>query len=333
MRYATMTHSSQSLSHPIIPVPIASESEQLARDLAQQHPMQEHAEQVYRNLLAVFTVNNYVKILGLPTDLTHCDCWNPFLRMTLNVADLEIVGYGRLECRPVSQADLLPEATSYIVPADIDEDERIGYVVVQIDGDLERYEPKTAQILGFTKQSQNGMIDLTNLTSMFELPDYLATCLETQTPKPFVTHLTRWFENTVEQSWQAVDELLHPSLMPSYQVRALTEVHALSDRVFAKLLTLDTVYDGQSVFLIVKVTDSAKAELDIELKICSASDQVFLPPGLDVTVVDEDNQSVMNAQARAENRWVEMGFHAERGDRFQLRIQLDTVVLTEFFLV
>jgi hypothetical protein len=338
-----MIHPSPALSNPFIPVLVTRDAEQLARRLAQQHPSAQQVEQIYHNLLVVLTVNNYLKILGIPTDLSQCDSWNPFLRMTGDAADLEVVGRGRLECCSISQADLENESPTYVMPSDVNDDERIGYIVVLLDEAGEKQDAQTAFLLGFTEQTRDGVINLKTLRSMFELPEYLAQVNQ----QPTITHLTRWFQGVVDQGWQMLDDLITPSMQLGYQVRSARTAdgspseESSSDasfdtslkRVYGKALTLDTEHGSQSVFLIAEVINPPDSDLQIELMLRPVNDQSFLPPGLDITVLDADHQPVMNAQARAENRTVELGFHAEPGDRFQLHIQLKDARLTESFLV
>ncbi len=334
-----MTYSSPALSNPLIPVLVTYDAEQLARRLAQQHPDTHQVEHIYRNLLAVLTVNNYLKILGIPTDLSQCESWNPFLRMTVDVADLEVVGCGRLECCSIAQTDLENESSTYVVSSDVNDDERIGYILVQLDDADDQQDAQTAILLGFTEQTQDGVIDLKKLRSMFELPAYLAQVNQ----QPTVTHLTRWFQDMVDQGWQVLDDLMTPSMQMGYSMRSNrtadgspsedSSSDASVKRVYGKTLTLDTVHGTHSVFLIAEVVNPPDADFKIELMLRPVNNQAFLPPGLDVTVLDADHQPVMNAQARTENRKVELGFHAESGDRFQLHIQLNDAILTESFLV
>ena len=63
------------------------------------------------------------------------------MQLCENVADLEIVGVGKLECRPVTST-----ANSCHIPWEV-RDLRIGYTIVRIDDSL-----KKAEILGFISQ-------------------------------------------------------------------------------------------------------------------------------------------------------------------------------------
>ena len=339
-----MTKPSSILQVPVIPMLIPSESVQLAKQLAQQHPVPQQAEQTYHNLLAVLAVNHYLKMLAIPTDLSQCNCWNPFLRMTTNVADLEVVGYGRFECCPVAmqgtKADSPDPSMTVTVPADVQE-ERVGYIAVQVDGDLSDRQPKL-HLLGFVDHINGEAFQLAEVRSLFELPQYLEQLAHA--PETTISHLTHWLKNRVEEGWQTLDTLISFQRQAGYQVRTpngLRSSEANRSRcMYGKTLSLDTANGEETILLITEVIDNATDELSIELKICPIApdashgeDMAFLPPGLEMVIVDVAGEAVMQAQARAGNRMMELGFHAEKGDRFQLQVQLNDTVVIESFLV
>ena len=318
-----------------VSVLVPSESVQLAKELAQQHPHSELIEPTYRNLLSVLVVSNYLKMLDIPTDVSQCDCWNPLLRLTSNVADLELVGYGRFECCPVTPVESAKPSPTFTVPAEMQE-ERVGYIVVQIDGDVEEAAP-TVHILGFSESlvgEQTGEdLPLSQLRSLFDLPDYLASIKH--------TCLSDWLQNWIEDRWQALDQLLEPQIYRTLQVQTRSSEIKLR-QIQGKPLTFKAqavdkddqqVSDNEEVILIAEVTDTQDKRLDIELKICPTTEQAFLPPGLAMTIVDSLGDPVMQANARQENRMMELGFHAELGDRFQLLVTLEDETLVESFVV
>ena len=322
-----MTFPSHAMSQPLIPVLIPSESVFLARQLAQQQPLPEQAQQVYRNLIAVFALKHYLDVLGIETDLTTCDCWNSFLRLTLNRADVSVVGHGRLECCVVSSADV--EAASEVtVPSEILED-RIGYVAVQIEADLNQASEVTALFLGFVPQTENLPVRLDALGSMFDLPEFLAD----QTQAPLVTQLSHWFHSTVEQGWQALDKILGFDLQPQLQMRSAPAKSGMTRQVYGKSLVLSKVEHPVSVALVADVTHRSDGQYAVELKVCPTTEEDFLPPSLDMIVMDEVGEVVMQAQARFQNRMMELGFLAEPGDRFQLQVKLDDQVWIESFVI
>lgn len=321
-----MTKPSHPVNTEIIPILVPSESVRLAKQLAQQHPHLDYVERTYHNLLAVLAVNHYLKMLGISTDLSQCDCWNPFLRLTTNVADLEVIDYGRFECCPVSSDVMASSAPTCIVPSEVQE-ERVGYIVVNVEGDLETAEPNV-QLLGFADKINGEELPLSQLRSLFELPKYLesikATCL------------SDWLKGFIGDRWHALETLLEPQVYRRLQIQTRSS-DSQRQRIQAKTLTFPNNSDDEAetdgVVLIAEVINNPDAHLDVELKICPMTEQAFLPPGLEMAIVDILGEPVMQAQARVENRMMELGFHAELGDRFQLLVSLNDESLVESFIV
>ena len=83
------------------------------------------SKQVYLNTLSVIAVNYYLNRLGWTTNLETSDSWNPVLQTMMNVADLDIPNYGKIECRFV-----LPNDDWITVPHEV-KLQRIAYIAVK----------------------------------------------------------------------------------------------------------------------------------------------------------------------------------------------------------
>ncbi len=227
----------QTLDDFSIPLFIPSEAKILAKEFAAQQPTRQKAKQVYLNTLAVCMVNNYLRIMNIPTNLSAGDSWNPAVRLYTDVADLEVVGRGRLECRPIpSNWDV--DSTVCFVPPETQSD-RIGYVVVELD-----LEQELATLLGFVETVEN-WISLKQLRSPDELLEHLIVSPQTETvptsvensvenpvflrqlrspdelvedlivsPQtetvPTSVNLRQWLQNTITTGWETVETLLFP---------------------------------------------------------------------------------------------------------------------------
>lgn len=137
-----------------------------ARKFASQQATRTKGKQVYLNTLAVYAVQDFLKDLKIPTDLTAGESWNSVIRRFNNVADLVIPDLGKLECLPV-----LPGETTINLPPEVSED-RIAYVAVQFQEELTE-----VQLLGFyptiDPQVSVDTIDIANLEPIETLIDYL----------------------------------------------------------------------------------------------------------------------------------------------------------------
>jgi Protein of unknown function (DUF1822) len=108
-------------------IPLTLKAHGTAESFYQRHSDPQKAKQVYLNTLAIEAVHSYLSWLGVGTDRQSSDSWNPFVQTLADVADLEIPGQGKLECRLV-----LPGATACHVPLAVWGD-RLGYVVVRLE--------------------------------------------------------------------------------------------------------------------------------------------------------------------------------------------------------
>jgi len=136
--------------------------------LEQVHP--ERRKRVYLKTLAVYSVADWInyEIEGqFIARIPGGDFYDPLLRATLDIGDVEIVGLGKVEC-----CSILDEATNFALAPETLTD-RIAYIVVRIPEDLIEVE-----LLGFLPsvdiQDDEFLIHISDLKPMAEFPQYLA---------------------------------------------------------------------------------------------------------------------------------------------------------------
>ena len=95
-----MTYSTKEIEDYSLPLPITQTADITAQRFSLQQPNPEKAEQVRLNTLAVYAVHNYLQLMGIPTELTAGDSWNPVMRLCTDVADLEVIGKESLGMSP-----------------------------------------------------------------------------------------------------------------------------------------------------------------------------------------------------------------------------------------
>jgi hypothetical protein len=319
----------QALQDAAVPVLITQEARQLAQGFANQQPTPQKVEQVYLNTLAVCVVTNYLRILGVLANPAVCDSWNPLMRLTINTADLEVVGLGRLECRPISTTALNSTDPVCYVPTEV-HDDRIGYVVVHIDeAQVE------ATLLGFTDRVEVEELPLSQLRSLTELPAYLDS-LKPRTN--LVTHLSQWLQHSVEAGWRSLDDVL--GLQPvavQWRSSASSETDSSTDTsarvVRGKLINLGSQRPAEQVVLVAEVAFQSESEMAVKLMIYPTEDQMYLPPDLEVMILDTAGVVVMQAQARQANQAIELEFSGELGDSFRLKVALADWSIEESFII
>jgi Protein of unknown function (DUF1822) len=142
--------------------PIGTEAHAIAQQTQQRHRGAK-AKQVYLNTLAVSAVDFYLRCLGIETDWAASCSRDPVFQTLMDIADLEILHLGKLECRP-----LLPQADVVCIPPEV-WSERIGYVVVQLNRSLQE-----ATLLGFTTTvPESGEVAIAQLQAIADLPAYI----------------------------------------------------------------------------------------------------------------------------------------------------------------
>lgn len=297
----------------------------MARQFSTQLPTLEKAEQVRLNTLAVCAVNDYLQMMGIPTNLNSGDSWNRVVRLFADVADLEVEGVGRLECRVVKAN----QPTCYI-PPEVWED-RIGYVVVQLDEIQQE-----ATMLGFAKQVAAGKLHINSLESLEDLLAHLSQ-LVSRTAFGYgnVVNLTQWLQNVFETSWQTVESVLNPLTLSFRKANGsgsdseYQEPHVRR----AKLIDLGMQLAGHCIALVVELRPESEQKFDVLLQVHPAGSQIFLPPLLQLIVLDETGTIFLEAKARRADNYIQLQFKGTPGERFSVKVALGEVSFTESFVI
>jgi hypothetical protein len=305
-------------------VPLTLEAHQIAQQFYEQHHHnQKKAKQVYLNTLAVYAVKFYLECLEVETDWSASDSWHPALQTLANMADLKVKNKGKLECRPV-----LPEAKTYQVPPEVWSD-RIGYVAVRLDRALTE-----ATLLGFVPAVAQEEIPLNQLQSPVELLEHLSQ-IEQPLPVKEPIQLSQWLHKLFDAGWEAVESLLEPPQAEfafSYRSlsQTLTSTLENADTGVKRGKRLDLEREGEQVALCVELKSTASSELNISVEVYPTGEQTYLPQDLQLMVLDEAGVAVMQAQARSTKN-IELKFSGSPGERFEVKVALGDVSITEAF--
>lgn len=100
-----------------------------------------------------------------------------------------------------------------------------------------------------------------------------------------------------------------------------------------KLINLVKETTDQSVILVVTLSPEESQETDITVEIHPTIKQTYLPPNLQLTVLDSEGVAVMEAQARSNNRNIQLQFSGEPGERFSIKVALGDVSIIEDFII
>lgn len=311
-----------------VTISLTQSAHQLADKFCRYQSNFQKAEQVYLNTLAVYAVNYHLQCLGFATDWTHSESWDGVMQTFLDVADLEVINYGKLECRPVE-----PDAEVVYIPEEVWE-ERIGYIAVQIDELMEE-----ATLLGFVATVSTPELALGELRSLTELPDYLKQFQSVQPVKESV-NLSQWLHNLFEAGWETVEALFTP---PEAEFAFSVRSSPSSDQISTieipvngvkrgKYLELQRDGEIEPVVVFVGVSPSSSSQLDITVEVYPLSDQPYLPPELQVMILDDRGKSVLQAEAGSSES-LEFQFSGEPGEKFSVKVALGNFSITEEFVI
>jgi hypothetical protein len=263
--------------------------------------------------------------MGFETDLEQSD--RNWVQQTLmDVAVLSLKNLGDIECRPV-----LANAQFVYVPPEV-QSNRIGYVVVQISESL-----REATILGFVKQVATELFPIAQLQPLEDLLEYLEDLsqvksaeLTAQLPKltKTRTNLKQWLNNIFETGWQEISAVLDTqSADLAWSLRGVSFVSR------GKPINLEKQMVAQSVVLIVAISLKKLEEIDIIVEVHPTSKQTYLPPNLQLSVLDFEGVAVIEAQTRSTNKSIQLQFSGEPGERFSIKVALGDVRIIEDFVI
>lgn len=326
-----------SIETPRLTVPLGGEAHASARQFAAEQTTPQKGKKAYLNTLAVYAVHSYLKWLQIETNLSQSDSWHPLKRALFDIADLAFPGVGRLECRPV-----LPGETTFSLPLEVAQD-RIGYVAVQFSEHLNE-----VQLLGFIRavdiSDATEQILIADLQPLDALLDYIPTNVVDEEPILTVSNipvnLSHWLQNIFEGGWQTVEALFSTEAAnPAFSVRSaelLRENHSKNSVASVsggKLLDLGMLLAGHLVTLIVTIAPFSDEEVNIHLRVYPAGGQIYLPPSLQLVVLDQSRATCLKAQARNADNWMQLEFSGEPGERFSVKLALGDVNISEYFVI
>jgi len=292
-----------------ISLPIITAARNTAQRFASQQTSPEAAERVRRNTLSILVMCNYLEMMGIDTNLEASDSWHPVVRLCADVADLEIVGVGKLECRSLQAG----ESTCYM-PPEVWED-RIGYTVLRLEED-----GRSATILGFVKKVSTEYLALDRLEPIENLCEAIAALQPNPEPNIVVTNLSKWLQGIFDAGWQELESLL-VNPQPQFARRG--------DIVRWKEIDLSAYLPNCRVALV--VTRSRGTE-EIRLVVSPVTGEC-LPQFLKLVVLDKNGKVFQEIESRSIDKRIQFKFNGQVGEHFSAQVVFAELVVTENFVI
>lgn len=338
----TKSMSDDSKTDPkIFAVPLTKADRSIAQKFRERQGLPQQAERIYRNTLAVKAVQYYLQCLEIETDLETGDSWDPVMQTLADVADLDVLHWGKIECRPVS-----PGEESVYIPPEV-WDDSIGCVAVAIDSS----DPKAiseAKLLGFVPRPQQAIEDIPERMPICEFQplDALIQAYHKQKVTPIASkqkvtpisaplatpvaslsaNLKQWLSGLFEPEWQPVELVLAVNTRSA----AVATNPSISR---AKVIDLGMQLAGYAVALVVRLTPSPTAEIDVRLRLYPAGNAIHLPRGLKLIVLDDAGNACMETEARNADNWIQLEFGALPGEKFAVKVALSDAEIVEEFTI
>ena len=306
----------------LFPITISLKTRIAAAKFSRYHLQTSKAKQVYLNTLATAAVNSYLNFIGWSTSLENSDSQNPVLQTMMNVRDIQIPDYGKVEC-----CSIVPGQESIVVSPEI-WTKRIAYILVELEQSLNQ-----AKVLGFLPQINKTSTYLSEFKSLAQFPAYLSQ--QRKSAKPSTSNLSTWFAGMLDQGWQKVEDLFpNPPALNFRNSRKLLDSlgESLSPDIDGvKLITLSDSLE-YSMALIIKLQAQNNGDFNVSIIVCNRQTQDYLPEGLEILIIDEINHPVMIAQAN-QTETIEFCFSGKSGERFSIEMSLGDQVHLESFTI
>ncbi|MDY7008227.1 MAG: DUF1822 family protein [Cyanobacteriota bacterium] len=275
-----------------IKVPITRGDRNYAEEFAAEQINQNKRAKVYLNTLSVCAVRNFLNIVQIETDVELTGAWNPIERAFSDVADLFIPNLEvYLECRPV-----LPEQEVVVLPEEVRED-RIGYVFVKFDNDLQE-----AELLGFLSSVElDENRDEINLEELKPLEDLLTVLYDEQINE--INSYRERLEKLLDDDWVEPEKILVSSgrrKQSNANANQLSKEKQYSTPFIqlkrGKIIELD----DQKVALMIEIKQEKENEemkLSFELLPCGETTK-SLPSGLELALLKPSGKVMISTTAK-----------------------------------
>lgn len=154
-----------------------------------------------------------------------------------------------------------------------------------------------------------------------------------------ITQLRGWLKGLFEDSWQTLDQLLYFSPSPvnfsfrgSYSSQSIP-ISSLSPIQRGKLLEFSLESQQDQMALVMGLTPTDRAILNISVEVIAVQSQTYLPEQLKLLLLDETGNTVMQAQVNQPDKseTIKLIFVGKMGDKFTVQIRLNDVSFTEVF--
>lgn len=132
-------------------------------------------------------------------------------------------------------------------------------------------------------------------------------------------HLIRTTDDE-ETRWTAAESLW--TINPNHPASGIRKVADLGMQI-----------GGYAVALMVALLPKADGKVAILLRVYPLRGQTYLPPGLQLVVLDEDGDIFLDNDARDTDNYIQLKFGGSPGERFSVKVAVGDVAITQDFTI
>ena len=291
---------------------LTTKAHQFAEKFCSYHSNLQKSEQVYLNTLAIYAVNHYLQCLGFTTNWQASNSFDAIMQSFLDIADLEVVNHGKLECRVVS-----PNTEFVHIPQEVWTG-RTAYVAIQLDEDLQ-----TASLLGFTPRVTTENLPLNQLRRLEEFPQYL----QQFTP---AIDLNEWFEDVLQQGWQTLESLLDTESIGNLNPCFKDNYCLPGEEIVKAAKRIE--FENQSVLMLVAIKPEADEQISIRVRIYPELEENCLPENLRLAILSDSGETLKEVNSRSIDNFIQLPvFRCSSQESFQIMLSLNNICFTESF--
>lgn len=147
--------------------------------------------------------------------------------------------------------------------------------------------------------------------------------------------LTQWLQGAFDESWQALDQLIHPEAYLSFSTRRIE-----SGVRRGKLINLRAQLGQQAVALLVNVTSEADGKLGVLVQLHPTGEARYLMANLKLSLrttpsheaLSQTGKTLQEVTARSQDNYIQLKpFKGSPGTRFSIAIYLGSEMVEEHF--
>jgi hypothetical protein len=147
--------------------------------------------------------------------------------------------------------------------------------------------------------------------------------------------LSQWLQKVADSTWKNIES---QSLLEFGFENFITAIsYRSADTNVAEIrwkpINLGMATKGEPLGLFVKIASDSDDQISIRLRLCPTQKQRFLPPNLQLIVIDETGEVCLEAQARNADNWMQLEFSGIPGESFIVQVALGSASIQEQYIV